>query len=236
MSRLSSRFTIPLIVGAFAVAALLLGYLMLRALNGSINVPSSTTGNSYVTTKDPLITKVQSNAPTLPTARADDFVYGNPNAPVTIFEYSDFACPYCRVMATLLKQAIDENPTVVKLVWRDFPIVTLHPGVENAHLAAWCAGAQGKFWQYHDALFKADTLDRKTFLTVAQKLYLNPVTFASCLDSDTAKAAVSKNLSEGNTLNVDGTPYLFVGDQRISGLLTAEELQQVIDLHKAIAP
>ncbi|MFA5954846.1 MAG: DsbA family protein [Patescibacteria group bacterium] len=230
------RNAVLLTIGILLIVAGTIGYLVFSSLGRSSSIENSGTNPHYSTTQDPLITKVDSVEITLPSERQDDFIYGNTTAAVTIFEFSDFACPYCRVMASLLKQAIDENPGVVKLIWRDFPINQLHPEAASAHLAARCAGAQGKFWEFHDQIFAAQELDRTTFLTIAQNLHLNPITFSSCLQSDEAKGVILKNIKEGNALGVDGTPYLFIGDQRISGLLTAEELNQVIQLHKTITP
>ena len=182
---------------------------------------------------DPLISKVRM-APTItaPQKRIDNFTLGRDDAPVKIFEFSDFSCPYCKIMSAALKNAVSRHADV-QLIWKDFPITALHPQALAAHLAARCAGEQKKFWEYQDKLFAdQNKFSRPDILTIAQNLDLNMINFASCLDNTTALTAIGADIQEGNDLEIDGTPYLFIGDQRLSGILSDEELEQIIEFQK----
>ncbi len=181
---------------------------------------------------DPLVSKVgQPLAETQPTLQAGDFVRGDQSAPVKIFEFSDFSCPYCATMASTLTAALAKHKDVA-LVWRDFPVVSVHPNALDADIAANCAGAQGKFWEYHDQLFaNQSSFSRDYYMTLASQLSLKTEAFSACLDGQTPLPSIEQHINEGNSLGIDGTPYLFVDDQRISGQLSAEELEQVIQQH-----
>ena len=82
------------------------------------------------------------------------FARGPKDAPVTIVEFSDFQCPFCKTANATVKQVLDKYPGKVRLVFRDYPIASLHPQAPKAHEAARCAGDQAKFWEYHDVLFE----------------------------------------------------------------------------------
>lgn len=185
---------------------------------------------------DPLISKVEQR-PTLtaPRLRPDNSTYGATDAPVKIFEFSDFSCPYCKTMASSLRAALEKHPEA-QLVWKDFPVTSLHPESMAAHAAARCAGEQNKFWEYHDQLFEAQgTFSRTTLFALAQKLGLKMTAFTACLDDEGTRQLIEADILEGSDLGIDGTPYLFIGDQQISGVITDEELEQVINLQKQLS-
>ena len=233
-----SKFSAALpIIGLVLMAAIFVVFLFYGFIK---SMPQATTGlsSSYVTTSaDPLVSKVQNLGQiTQPILRADNYTYGNKQGNVKIFEFSDFACPYCRAMSQKLKAAADKHPEV-EVVWKDFPITSLHPDSLSAHQAARCAGEQGKFWEYHDKLFQNQAnLSATTELSLANGLGLKPQAFLGCLSSTGVSSSIQEDMAEGEALQIDGTPFLFVGDQRISGLLSDEELEQVIALHAQIKP
>ena len=104
-----------------------------------------------------------------------------------------------------------------------------------AHQAAYCAGEQNKFWEYHDKLFEAQgTFSRETFLAIVQALGLKLPSFTACIDDTAPRQLIEADIQEGNDLNIDGTPYLFIGDQQFSGVLSDEELEQVINFQKQL--
>lgn len=187
-------------------------------------------------TSDPLITKVLNGETiTEPTISETDPILGPNDAKVKLVVFSDFACPYCKVIATQLEKQVANNSDVA-VVWKDFPITSLHPTSGNAHIAARCAFEQGKFWEYHDALFaNPSDFARSTLLSIARNLELNQSKFNTCLSSTEPIDQVAQGIQEGNALNIDGTPYIFVNDQRISGLVTEQELEQVINLHRQLS-
>ena len=217
-------------VGALLLAAIVTLYLFLRFTLLPTTSPLTNTTNTFEPAGNPLVTGVGSPTVTEPTTRSDDFSYGASDAPVKIVIFSDFDCPYCRDMATLLKNEVDTNKKA-RIVWRDFPVSSVHPEALVAHTAAWCAGREGKFWELHDALFAATDHSQDNLLTLGSQIGLKSNTFRACMESTEAKNMVLRNVQEGNALGVDGTPYLFINDQRVSGLITAEELTQTINLH-----
>lgn len=188
--------------------------------------------NTIYDTSDPLITKVQNGAViNKPTISSNAPSKGPNDAPVTIVVFSDFACPYCKILSDNLKIALENNSNV-KLVWKDFPISTLHPQSGNAHIAAECANEQGKFWEYHDLLFaNQNDFSRDTLIKHAQQINLKMTDFSDCLNSSQPIEKITEDINEGLALNIDGTPYLFVNDQRVPDLVTVNELQQLIELH-----
>jgi protein-disulfide isomerase len=183
-------------------------------------------------TSDPLITKVINGQEiSQPSISSNDPRLGPQDSAVTFVVFSDFACPYCKVIASQLRQLVSNNDDV-SIVWKDYPITSLHPDSGNAHIAARCAAEQGKFWEFHDQLFlKQSNFTRTAMQSIANDLNLNTVSFNRCLDSTEPIEYIATNIEEGNALNIDGTPYLFINDQRISGLVTQQELEQLVALH-----
>lgn len=233
MSRSFPFGALPLIGG---IAVITLSSIVLFILfAGQIRQTSYDREPSYET-NNPLITKVGTDeAMVVPTITSHDPILGATDAPVTMIVFSDFACPYCKVLSSQLT-AITQQNTNVKLVWKDFPITTIHPESGNAHIAAQCAAAQGKFWEYHDLLFGTqNNFDRAGLQERAKQLNLNPLEFTRCLDSTRPIEDISADILEGQSLNIDGTPYLFVNDQRVSGLVSSNELEQLIKLHSQLS-
>ncbi len=94
---------------------------------------------------------------------ATEHIFGNPEAPVTVVEYGDFECPYCAAAAPVLRQLVEESDGGVRLIFRNFPLPSVHPHALTAALAAEAAGAQGAYWKMHDLLYtKQDRLDDRS--------------------------------------------------------------------------
>src|SRR5437879_120813 len=83
----------------------------------------------------------------------DDWILGNPDAPVTLLEYGDFECPYCAMARPVLEGLVKGYPDTIRLIYRHFPVTTAHPHAFMAAESAEAAGTQGKFWKMHDMLF-----------------------------------------------------------------------------------
>lgn len=158
------------------------------------------------------------------------FTRGPRDAPVTIVEFSDFQCPFCKTVVATLKQLAEKYPTQVKWTFRDFPIPSLHPAAPLAHEAARCAGAQGKFWDYHDVLFdrspRASAQDLKQY---ANELKLDEAAFNQCLDSGKYRTEVNADMQEGSRLGVTGTPTFFINGRLLVGNQPIGEFQKLID-------
>jgi protein-disulfide isomerase len=157
-------------------------------------------------------------------------IRGMAEAPVTLVEFSDFHCPFCKRVQPTLEQVLERYPQKVKLVFRDFPLDKLHPQARGAAEAARCAKEQGKFWEYHDLLFtnapKASSEDLETY---AEKAGLEVKEFQSCLSDGGHQAAVQKDVEEGARLGITGTPMFFINGRPLSGALPLERFVQVIE-------
>jgi protein-disulfide isomerase len=123
---------------------------------------------------------------------------GPAKAPVTIVEFSDFHCPFCRRVLATLAQLEAKYGEKIKLVFRDFPIENLHPGATKAHEAARCANEQQKFWAYHDKLFASPPKSSpEIFKGLANEVGLDMTGFETCFDSGKYQAAIKKDIQKG---------------------------------------
>src|SRR6201993_2863356 len=145
-------------------------------------------------------------------------VKGDPKAPVTIVEFSDFQCPYCKQSESTLHDLLAKYNGQVKLAYLDFPLREIHPQAQGAAEAARCAGEQGKFWEYHDLLF-ADQggLDKPGLTTKAEKLQLDQKQFDACIGNEKYKVQIQQDSQEGRGAGVSGTPGFFINGVFISG-------------------
>lgn len=183
--------------------------------------------------------------PTPATIVVDDIagVRGDPNAPVTIVEYTDFQCPYCERHATetlprLLSQMIDTGR--VRYVIKDFPLDSIHPQARSAAVAARCAGEQDAFWEMHDQLFArqgewagAGAGAADVFKALASDLGLDSEAFANCLTSGRFDAVIQANQDEGISLGVNGTPGFFINGFPISGAQPYDLFEYAVGLAEA---
>ncbi|MGI0063573.1 MAG: DsbA family protein [Nitrosopumilaceae archaeon] len=175
----------------------------------------------------------------------DDPVKGDPNAPITIVEFSDFQCPFCARFFTTTFPLIEKNyieTGKVKFVYRDFPIPSIHQNAIPAAIAAECADEQGMFWEYHDKIFENQILWQdldnqnvvRTFEQFAKELALDTDTFNTCLESAKYLDEVQNDLNDGISYGVAGTPGFFIGNEKIgygmvSGAQPYAAFQQVLD-------
>lgn len=170
----------------------------------------------------------------------DDAVLGDPNAPITIVEFSDFQCPFCRKFykETLPQIKKDYIATgKAKFVYRDFPLVQIHPGATPAAEGAECAKDQGKFWEMHDAIFNEQ--EKQGSGTVqftaddvkkwAGNIGLDTAKFNQCLDSGKYKQEVEKDLADGSAAGVNGTPATFINGRLVSGAQPFAAFKVIID-------
>jgi protein-disulfide isomerase len=155
---------------------------------------------------------------------------GGEKAAVTIVEFSDFHCPFCRRVIRTLAQLESRYGDKIKLIFRDFPIENLHPGATKAHEAARCAHDQGKFWAYHDKLFDVPPKSSpELFKDLAKKVGLDISAFETCLASVKHQAAIKSDIAEGNRVGVSGTPAFFINGRMISGAQPLEAFTRIID-------
>ncbi len=150
-------------------------------------------------------------------------------APVTVIEFADYQCPYCRQEEPTLNRLREEFKDKIKFAYRDFPL-PMHPYARKAAEAARCAGEQGKFWPYHDKIFtgSADELALPALKSTARNLGLNGETFDKCLDSSAENPGVEKDYVVGKELGINGTPTIFVNGYALSGAASYDSLREVI--------
>ena len=175
----------------------------------------------------------------------DDPVIGNPDAPITIIEFSDFQCPFCarfhvQTLPSLMEEYIEQGK--VKLVFRDFPIQSIHPNALPASVAAECANEQGKFKGMHDLLFENQkqwsSLETSpalsTFVQYAKELQMNEEEFTSCLTGGKYIDEIRKDLEDGRNYGVSGTPGFFIGNDdvgyvELKGAQPFDSFKRIID-------
>jgi protein-disulfide isomerase len=168
-------------------------------------------------------------APTVEVATEGEPSLGPTNAPVTIVEFSDFQCPYCRQAQSTLKQLMAAYEGKIKLVFRDFPLRNIHPQAQKAAEAAQCAAEQQKFWPYHDKLFASSSLQMDDLKKFAQDLELKMEQFTSCLDSNKAAAGIDADIQAGQQAGVNATPTFFVNGYPLSGAAAYERFKELVD-------
>ena len=185
-------------------------------------------------------------SPPLKISENNDPVIGDIDATITIIEFSDFQCPFCakfhvQTLPTIMDEYI--NKGTVKLVFRDFPIQSIHPNAVPASVAAECANEQGKFKEMHDILFeKQNEWDNQEmnkaiilFNQYASEMQLEQEKFDSCLKNGKYIEEIKKDLEDGRAYGVSGTPEFFIGNDQIGfielkGAQPFESFKKVIEI------
>ena len=173
--------------------------------------------------------EIKMQPPRLAIARGTAPLKGPEAAPVTIVEYTDFQCPYCsRVQATIDKVFTDYKDKV-NLIFKDFPL-DFHKDAKGAHNAAACAADQGKFWEYHDLVFKnQQKIGAEDLKKYATDLGLDMEKFNACADTRAHEKTVLANTQEGQALGVTGTPCFFINGRALKGAVPYEQFKALID-------
>ena len=178
----------------------------------------------------------------VPATADDDVFLGPDDAPVTIIEFSDFQCPYCkRFRDQTLDQILQTYEGKVRFVYRDFPLSSIHDWAQKAAEAGECANEQGQFWAYHDLLFANQTVLNQqleaaglsgvveTFKTYAGQTGLDTAAFSDCLDSGKYAQEVQKDYNDGVAAGVTGTPAFYINGQELIGAQPFSAFQAAID-------
>jgi len=153
---------------------------------------------------------------------------GPRDAPVTVVEFSDFQCPFCKQAATSLKPLIESYGSKVRWVFKQMPL-PIHSDAFRAAQASLCASEQGKFWEYHDILFASGELSAEQLKKHAANLGLRLDEFSACLSSETSAANVRKDTQEAMKADVQGTPTYFVNGRIIRGFKSIDDFKKIID-------
>jgi predicted DsbA family dithiol-disulfide isomerase len=170
-------------------------------------------------------------APPAFVAELDDGVSpakGRKNAAVTIVEFSDFECPYCKAVQRTLKQVLESYRDDVRLVFKHLPLEG-HRNSLPAARAAYCGGEQDRFWQFQDALFGAKELSPAIFTQIANDLGLGAPKFQDCLNAEQSRAAIVKDLETARLFSIESTPSFIINGKLIQGALSFADFQNIIE-------
>ncbi|HKA68729.1 MAG TPA: thioredoxin domain-containing protein [Actinomycetes bacterium] len=166
---------------------------------------------------------------TVPSVTSEDHLRGPAGAAVTVIEYGDYECPYCRGAARDVHLLLDRYPETVRFVFRNFPIPQLHPHAEQAAEAAEAAASQGMFWEMYELLLQTSShLDTRSLEGYAGLLGLDVARFRSDLASHAYAARIERDVREGIRNGVNATPKFYVNGERIDGKLPLEGLVDAV--------
>jgi protein-disulfide isomerase len=167
--------------------------------------------------------------PRVEVAIDDDPVKGPAGAPITIVEFSDFQCPYCSRVESTVKQVMEKYPGKIRFVYRDFPL-SFHNQAVKAAEAAQCANDQGKFWEFHDALYSDQSkLSIPDMQATAERLGLDGGKFKACVETGKFTAEVNKDIADASKAGVTSTPFFFINGIAVVGAQGVDTFSQVID-------
>jgi len=152
---------------------------------------------------------------------------GATNSKILLVEFSDFQCPYCAESNKTLKQLLAKYQGKIKLVYKHLPLAAIHPQALPAAAAAWAAHQQGKFWEYHDALFtNQKQLSEALYLDIAKNLNLDLVKFQR--DQTLATPAIQKDIQLAEKLAVAGTPFFVISTPTISRVVQLSDIENIL--------
>ncbi len=173
--------------------------------------------------------RVLMSSPRAAVAPDPDRMRGSKDAPVQIVVFSDFECPYCARVETVLNQVRARYDGKIAVTFRDFPL-PMHSSAETAAEAANCAGMQGKYWEYHDALFADQArLSPPDLRKHAETLDLDMGLFDACIEAGETKPKIAQDMEDGAASGVAGTPTVFVNGRLIDGAPDIENISRLID-------
>ncbi|MEH2083419.1 MAG: DsbA family protein [Nostoc sp.] len=156
-------------------------------------------------------------------------VTGATQQKIVLIEFSDFQCPYCAKAHQTLKQFMARHQDEVTLVYKHYPLTSIHPEAIPAAKAAWAANKQGKFWQYQDALFaQQDKLGEKLYVALAKKLKLDLSEFNQQRNSQQVSAVIEKDQQIAEKLGIKGTPFFFINGETFAGAVTLSEMESIL--------
>lgn len=212
------------------ISFVLLVVLVISIVTGGFGVASSGNGNNGVA---PNNGKNNGDGSAGQINLKDAHIEGDPNAPVTIVEWSDFECPFCgrfytQTYGQILKDYV--NTGKAKIVFKNFPLTSIHPDAMPAAIAAECAGNQGKFFEMHNKLFEnQQSLGTDNYKKWAKDLGLDTAKFNSCYDNKETQAKIQADQIEGEKLGIRGTPGFIINGQTISGAQPYAVFQAAIE-------
>ena len=221
-----SHFYSVLVVLAFAVG-ILVGYVTWGM--GAASVQTASQANSPVAAGAQIATEepqyVRYDIPTQGT-----YALGPENAPITIVEFSDFQCPFCRRWhEEVYEPLLAAYPGKIRMVHRNLPLTSIHPDAFSAAEAAMCAGEQDAFWPYHEKLFSSETLGSDIYTQYAQELSLDMNSFETCMADHKYQEAIQIDSDFAIDMGIRSTPTFFINGLAVVGAQPLDVFKQVID-------
>lgn len=147
---------------------------------------------------------------------------------VTIVAFMDFQCPFCQQQYPNLREIMNKYKPAINLVFKHFPLKTIHPQAMKASLASTCTQEQGKFWSFFDRIYQQKKFGESAYLSYAQTIGLDQQRFQQCLNREKYKSRIQKDLKDGLDLEVRGTPTFIVEDKKIEGNISREKWKKII--------
>ena len=236
-----TSFVFGLVTGIAAIS-LLTSFGILGGGNmTSAQIADADSGAAVVANTGTAPTAAKAPTGKVPEVTDKDHIRGDKNAPVTLVEYSDFECPFCKKFVPTVDQILEEYDGDVRVVFRHYPL-SFHANAQKEAEATECAnelGGNDAFWEFHDAIFERTTangtgfaLDKLTPL--AEELGLNGKKFQECLDSGKYASHVKEDMAGGAAAGVTGTPGSFIIDadgnaELVSGALPFTSIKSLLD-------
>lgn len=175
--------------------------------------------------------KINLERPKIDVSVDDDPAQGDKNAPITLIEFSEFQCPYCKKTRPTLDKILSTYAGKVRYVFRDFPL-GFHDQAKMVANAANCANEQGKYWDYNKHLWDMQGQGKFTIeklKALAAELKFDTGKFNSCADSNKYFSEIEKDIQDGAAAGVSGTPAYFINGKFLSGAQPFENFKQIID-------
>ncbi|MCL2932538.1 MAG: DsbA family protein [Trichodesmium sp. MAG_R03] len=159
----------------------------------------------------------------------DSPTFGSTDQKIVLFEFSDFQCPFCAKVQKNLKEFMDKHEDRVTLVFKHLPLTRIHPQAIPAAKAAWAAQQQGRFWEYHDALFEQqDKLEEQLYIEVANNLGLDIDKFNSDRQSEEAIASIETDFKLAQKIGISGTPFFVMNGETFSGAVKLSQMEETL--------
>lgn len=217
-----SHFYAVLVVLAFA-AGILTGYVTWGTASAG-GPPQTAAGPP----SNPVIEEPQYVRYDVPNEGA--YALGPEDAPITLVEFSDFQCPYCRRWHDeVYEPLLAAYPGKIRVVYRHLPLTSIHPDAFSAAEAAMCAGEQDAFWPFHEKLFSSEALGESVYTQYAQDLSLNMKSFEACMTEHRYQEAIQTDTDFAINMGIRSTPTFFVNGLAIVGAQPLDVFKQLID-------
>jgi len=230
-----TAFIVGLISGLFVLCTVgFFIFLSKEMTGGSIVVKNNNQPSANVNTGNNVVQpNTNANQPINIVINNDDHILGDKNAPIKLVEYSDFQCPFCSTFHPTVAQALKDYGNKIALIYRHFPLDSLHPNARPAAEASECAfeqkGDEG-FFKFHDSFFtNQDKIGANYYKQLAQEMGLDMSKFNDCVSSRKYQQKVEDQYQSGLNLGVNGTPGSFVNGVSVRGAVPYSNLKQIID-------